>query len=462
MPIVDPFREAMLTYQSYRSIQQSISAQKINEAKSEKIEAEKKQGLKLQDDLAMVVRKPNPTARDYLNMMAGNPQLSEHYKQSFDLMTSHKKQVTQARATRLLGYLKAGQTEFAIESLEEQKLAAENAGLTGEARGAEAILALVGTDTKAAMDSVALFLASTMGGSQFASVLNKVNASTEAQYRVLTPEEKKDWGLDANKAFQIGLDRKITTIGGGGVNISVGEKRFGTIPPGFQLRTVGDKTFMEAIPGSPAEAKAKALVVKKAQGSTLENRATNVVIEDIGRLKDKIENAPWYSPVTGIGGAALSNFPATGRVDAEALKQTISANVGFDRLQQMREASPTGGALGAISERELTTLEAVLGSLSLSQSEGQLVENLDRLNDIYGAILRKAKDYPNANEFGFSDTPITEAVVAPPAAPAAPSAAPVAQPGVAPAVPAQATPVGALSTWSPEELAAELARLKNL
>lgn len=432
---------------------------KINEAKLAKQETEKKQGLELQDALAELASKTNAQPKDYMDVLAKYPTLGEHFKQGLDVLSSQKKEANQTRLTRLYGYIGAGQTDIALASLEEYKLAAENSGSTRDVRAAESMIKLVETNLEAAKASVGLALANAFGAERFASVHKALNASTEAQFRVLTPEEKKDFGLDTKKAFQIGLDGKISTIGGGGVNISVGEKKFGTIPPGFQLRTVGDKTFMEAIPGSPAEAAAKALAAKKAKGSTLEDRASNVVIEDIGRLKDKIENAPWYSPVTGIGGAVLSSFPATGRVDAEALKQTISANVGFDRLQQMRDASPTGGALGQVSERELATLEAVLGSLSLSQSEGQLIKNLDRLNDIYGVILRKAEKYPNANEFGFGDTPVTEAVVEEVA-----PAAQVAQPVVAPAAPPatvtqpQVTPTTDISDWSDEELAAFVAR----
>ena len=55
----------------------------------------------------------------------------------------------------------------------------------------------------------------------------------------------------------------------------------------------------------------------------------------------------------------------------------------------MREESPTGGALGQVSELELITLQATLGSLDMDQSEPQLLENLDRLSKIYQEMLDK-------------------------------------------------------------------------
>ena len=58
---------------------------------------------------------------------------------------------------------------------------------------------------------------------------------------------------------------------------------------------------------------------------------------------------------------------------------TIKANIGFDKLQAMREASPTGGALGQVSNQELSSLQAVFGNLDQSQSEEDLKYNLKML-----------------------------------------------------------------------------------
>jgi hypothetical protein len=127
----------------------------------------------------------------------------------------------------------------------------------------------------------------------------------------------------------------------------------------------------------------------------------DVVLTDIGRVKEKIEKAPWYAPTTGLVGNILKDVGGTRAADVRALTDTVRANIGFDRLQAMRDASPTGGALGQVTERELGQLQAVLGSLEQTQTEGQLLFNLDRLEKIYTDIVKKAEAYPNAAEFGF-------------------------------------------------------------
>jgi len=67
--------------------------------------------------------------------------------------------------------------------------------------------------------------------------------------------------------------------------------------------------------------------------------------------------------------------------------KTIQANIGFDKLQAMRDASPTGGALGQVSERELGFLQSVFGSLDQSQTAEELQYNLQLLQYVYNSIV---------------------------------------------------------------------------
>ena len=58
---------------------------------------------------------------------------------------------------------------------------------------------------------------------------------------------------------------------------------------------------------------------------------------------------------TGFG-SFLKSIPQTDALALNKSLETIKANIGFDKLQAMREASPTGGALGQVSNQELTSL----------------------------------------------------------------------------------------------------------
>lgn len=164
-----------------------------------------------------------------------------------------------------------------------------------------------------------------------------------------------------------------------------------TPPAGYQniFDESGRLVEQRAIQGSPA---ATAQATREEQ----QQLYGDVVIEDIGRYKNLIENQGLLTPVTGVSGAIAQAIPGTPAADARALEQTIGANIQFDRLQAMREASPTGGALGSITEKELSDLRATLGSIGRSQSDAQLIQNLNRLEKIYSEIKRKADAYPGA------------------------------------------------------------------
>jgi hypothetical protein len=194
-----------------------------------------------------------------------------------------------------------------------------------------------------------------------------------------------------------------------GVNVTVqGDTgpQIGTIPAGYQLKENEQGAFrLEPIPGGEAAREREQAQEQAEQQEELTGRAANVVFEDIDRLTNLVEEDPVLNPVLGVSGVIASRIPGSNRVNAESLAETIRANVGFDRLQQMREASPTGGALGQVSNQELNTLQAVLGNLSFSQSQDQLLRNLDRLKEIYSNILTKASAYPNAEDFGFESVP---------------------------------------------------------
>jgi len=82
---------------------------------------------------------------------------------------------------------------------------------------------------------------------------------------------------------------------------------------------------------------------------------------------------------TGLLGAPMRAIPGTAARDLKGTIDTIQANLGFTALQQMREASPTGGALGAVSERELTLLNSAVSSLDPSQSPDTIRRNLEQV-----------------------------------------------------------------------------------
>ncbi len=110
---------------------------------------------------------------------------------------------------------------------------------------------------------------------------------------------------------------------------------------------------------------------------------------------------------TGLTGAATSAIPGTAAHNLKNTLNTIKANLGFDKLQALRDASPTGGALGQVSEMENVLLQSVWGSVEQSQTQEQLVQNLNRIKAIrqqYATLKQQAYDQDVAR-FGAGAVP---------------------------------------------------------
>lgn len=154
------------------------------------------------------------------------------------------------------------------------------------------------------------------------------------------------------------------------------------------------------IPNGPQALEAAAAAEAGNTGQTQVERYGNVVTEDIGRALDIIEKDP--AVTTGVLGQWLSNVGGTPANRVANLIETVESNVGFDRLQAMRESSPTGGALGSVTERELSLLTSAIGSLKQSNNADDLAYNLRRVNKIYMDIIHgpgnwDAKDSSSAS-----------------------------------------------------------------
>lgn len=211
----------------------------------------------------------------------------------------------------------------------------------------------------------------------------------------------QEFNLAKQQGFQgTFVDYKKALQRAGSTSVNINNPRsvpgFSKLPPGFVYKRAPDGQIQideqglpmaVPIPGSPAAQKRAAGREAKAKGVATAKTFANVVQQDINRAIKLIEKGGLRFPTTGFGAERVATIGGT---DANQLKQfldTVKANAGFDKLQAMRDASPTGGALGQVSERELNFLQSAIGSLAQSQTEKDLVFNLQRVKQIYQNII---------------------------------------------------------------------------
>ena len=130
------------------------------------------------------------------------------------------------------------------------------------------------------------------------------------------------------------------------------------------------------------EAKLEAADAKQADADAKQTRAAKGSISHAEQMikdtKDALSLVKFET--TGRTGQAAAAINPGG--EAGSLRQrivTMKANLGFDRLQKMRDESPTGGALGQVAVQELEALQASVASLSPLQSEAELSRNMNKI-----------------------------------------------------------------------------------
>jgi hypothetical protein len=171
------------------------------------------------------------------------------------------------------------------------------------------------------------------------------------------------------------IDRGTALADAGGPSQAALTKQFGKAPANHRWRPDGSA---EAIPGGPADIKAGELGAKR-------EATTQGGIAQANRVIAKVDEALSLAGknTAGLGGSVMARLPGTEAVDLRGALETIKANLGFAELQAMRDASPTGGALGQVAVQELIALQSTVASLDPSQSPTQLRTNLAQVKKHY-------------------------------------------------------------------------------
>lgn len=103
-------------------------------------------------------------------------------------------------------------------------------------------------------------------------------------------------------------------------------------------------------------------------------------------------------------GAVLKDWPSSAANALANVLKTIKANIGFNELQEMRDNSPTGGALGQVSEKENELLQSVLGSLEQKQSPSELLLVYDQIEQSLDGSLGRMEEAFNADYGNFQSS----------------------------------------------------------
>lgn len=95
---------------------------------------------------------------------------------------------------------------------------------------------------------------------------------------------------------------------------------------------------------------------------------------------DLLDKSEGFDRIFGVMGV-FPNMPGGAAADAQTFLSEVTTKLSAKALQDMREASKTGGAVGQVTEREWPRLESLIANLAQSQSAAQARQNLQRIKD---------------------------------------------------------------------------------
>jgi hypothetical protein len=197
-----------------------------------------------------------------------------------------------------------------------------------------------------------------------------------------------------------------------GQNISAETARRGQdmarIPSGFRMTPEGT---LEAIPGGPTTTNLSSKEIQQREAKfpqatqavkTFEAKTTELE-KDLIALRDH----PGLASITGIAAGRAPGITKDGRA-AQVIYDRILARGGFKELQDMRAASPTGGALGNVSNQEGQFLRQAFSGIDRVQDKSDVQKAIDQtITDLQGSKSRVREAYDMTYDYkgGGSATP---------------------------------------------------------
>jgi hypothetical protein len=172
--VKSPFDSALSGFQNGMQMGAQADAMKQQQL-------QRAQALQMQKDLGALASNPNAGAQDYAAMMVKYPQMSEHFKKSWDVLSADQQQNKLSHATQVYAALQTGNPGVASQLLDQQATALRNSGKEEDAKAADTMSQMIQLDPTSAKTTAGLMLSSIMGPDKFASTFGTLGDQNRAQ-----------------------------------------------------------------------------------------------------------------------------------------------------------------------------------------------------------------------------------------------------------------------------------------
>ena len=230
--------------------------------------------------------------------------------------------------------------------------------------------------------------------------------ATWQQVSALNPEQRKAYftelGVKVEERYKMNTvsaaqqQTNLTTRRGQDISAQTSRRGqdMARIPTGFRMTPEGT---LEAIPGGPTTTNLTPKEIQQREAkfpqATLAVKSFEAKTGELEKDLLALRNHPGLSSITGIVAGRAPGITKEGRA-AQALYDKILARGGFKELQDMRAASPTGGALGNVSNQEGTQLRQSFAAIDRVQDAADVQKSIDNaITDLQGSRSRVREAY---------------------------------------------------------------------
>ena len=241
------------------------------------------------------------------------------------------------------------------------------------------------------------FAEQNLGGSVRTIATPKYAMPGAPSQAIVVPGSEGQRTMAPGEAERIDLERQ--RVGLEGRRVGLEQRRVGLAEQEAQLKREG----IEGIAPKELQKREAAHPAATQAIKGFETKSDSF-IKDLEALRDH----PGLGQITGIAAGRLPGLTAEGRA-AQALYDKIVAKGGFQALQDLRDASKTGGALGNVSNQEGKQLTASFAAIdrrqdapdvqaAINQAIGDIEGSKTRMREAYDATYayRAAKQAPAA------------------------------------------------------------------
>ena len=155
---------------------------------------------------------------------------------------------------------------------------------------------------------------------------------------------------------------------------------------------------MEVVPGSQLARQIEQDDETAQRAQEMAGRSGRTVVQDLGRAIEMVDGSMFAS---GAPARLIPNFINRPAQRLQSMVDSIESNISVNSLNEMRASSPTGGALGNVSDKQSALLAGLLGNMDITQAPEDLRENMKRVQNIFMDIIHGPGQGPERNRLAF-------------------------------------------------------------